>query len=219
MSIEVVVSKCETTTPTCKESLQVGVVRCPVCGKEFVKAKYNQAYCSGKCQIHANHLRWKETRRMKAAKRVFTCCVCGKQFTPVHGAQKCCSPGCMIINHRDKARRYRAEQYAKMKAANPAERVVRKCELCGKEFTVGRMKQQRFCSTVCNRRAYRIKHGAVPRTATVIDRAQLRREKLMQEVIDAQRGPIDELYEKSKNWTKEQRDFAKARYMKIHFGK
>jgi Fe-S-cluster-containing dehydrogenase component len=106
-----------------------------------------------------------------------------------------------------------------MNAANPAERVVRKCELCGKVFEVGRMKQQRFCSTVCNRRAYRIKHGAVSRTVAVFDRAQLRRQKLMQEVIDAQRGPIEELYEKSKKWNKEQRDFAKARYMKIHFGK
>jgi hypothetical protein len=59
----------------------------------------------------------------------------------------------------------------------------------------------------------------VSRTVAVFDRAQLRRQKLMQKVIDAQRGPIEELYEKSKKWTKEQRDFAKARYLKIHFGK
>jgi hypothetical protein len=60
---------------------------------------------------------------------------------------------------------------------------------------------------------------AVSRTVAVFDRARLRRQKLMQEVIEAQRGPIEELYEKSKKWTKEQREFAKARYLKIHFGK
>ena len=87
-----------------KESLHVGnVVRCAVCGKEFVKAKYNQAYCSGKCQIHANHLRWKETRRMKAAKRVLTCCICGKEFTPVHSGVKCCSPECAKKRHLERS--------------------------------------------------------------------------------------------------------------------
>lgn len=207
-----------------KESLQIGVAKCAVCGKEFVKAKYNQAYCSGKCQIHANHLRFKEARKAEAAKRVFTCCICGKEFTPIHGAMKCCSPECAKKRHLERSRNSQRRQYAKMKAENRAERIVRKCELCGKEFTVGRMKQQRFCSTVCNKRAYRIKHGVVSRTPhvgelTALERAQQRRWKLLQDVIDAQRGPIEELYEKSKKWTKEQRDFAKARYMKIHFGK
>ncbi len=201
-----------------KKSLQIGVAKCAVCGKEFVKLMRHQAYCSKECRRKSEKMLKNEKRKAAAANRVFTCCVCGKQFTPVHGAQKCCSPECMIINHRDRSRQYRAEQYAKMKAENPANRVVRKCELCGKEFAVGRMKQQRFCSSICNSRAYRIKHGAVPRTVAVLDRAQLRRQKLMQDVIDAQRGPIEELYEKSKHWTKEQREFAKARYLKIHFG-
>ena len=196
---------------------------CKFCGKEFVKAKYNQAYCSGKCQIHANNLRWKETCRMKAAKRVLTCCICGKEFAPVHGRVKCCSPECAKKRRLERSRNARRRQYAKIKAANLAERVVRKCELCGKEFTVGRMKQQRFCSTVCNKRAYRIKHGTAPRTLHsgapgVFDRAQLRRQKLMQEVIDAQRGPVEELWAKSRKWNSEQREYAKARYMKIHFG-
>lgn len=197
---------------------------CKVCGKEFVRLMHHQAYCSKECRRKCEKMLIIEKRKAAAAKRVFTCCVCGKQFTPVHGAQKCCSPECMIINHRDRSRQYRAERYAKMKAANPVERIVRKCELCGKEFVVGRMKQQRFCSSICNKRAYRLRNGAVPRTLPsgapgVFERAQQRRWKLMQEVIDAQRGPIEELYEKSKHWTKEQREFAKARYMKIHFEK
>ena len=55
--------------------------------------------------------------------------------------------------------------------------------------------------------------------SAAFERAELRRQKLMQEVIDAQRGPVEELWKKSLKWTKEQREFAKARYMKIHFGK
>ena len=195
---------------------------CKICGKEFERLKENHYCCSDRCRQIAENERRRNVRM--AAKGKFVCLVCGKEFQPVHGAQKCCSPECMIINHRDRSRQYRASQYAKMKAANPAERVVRKCELCGKEFTVGRVKQQRFCSTVCNKRAYHLRHGAVPRILPsgapgVFDRARLRRQKLMQDVIDAQRGPIEELYEKSKKWTKEQREFAKARYMKIHFEK
>ena len=111
-----------------------------------------------------------------------------------------------------------------MMTENPPKAEVRKCEQCGKEFVVGRMKQQRFCSYLCNKRAYRIKCGIEPRrlrsgASTVFERAAVRRQKLMQEVIDAQRGPIEELWAKSQKWTKEQRDFAKARYLKIHFGK
>lgn len=147
------------------------------------------------------------------------CRVCGEEFNPKHGLQKCCSDECAKSWRLDYNKRFSRERYEKQKAQKGVERVVRKCELCGKEFTVGRMKQQRFCLTVCNKRAYRLRHGAVSRTVAVFDRARLRRQKLMQEVIDAQRGPIEELYEKSKKWNKEQRDFAKARYLKIHFGK
>ena len=195
---------------------------CKVCGKEFERLKENHYCCSDRCRQMAENERRRNVRM--AAKGKFVCRVCGKEFQPSHGLQTCCSPDCRQKYKVEYKRRSRKEQYAKIKAANPAERIVRKCELCGKEFTVGRMKQQRFCSTICNKRAYRIKHGAVPRrsrtdASTVFERAELRRQKLMQEVIDAQRGPIEELYEKSKKWTKKQRDFAKARYLKIHFGK
>lgn len=102
--------------------------------------------------------------------------------------------------------------------------MIKVCENCGKEFTVGRVKHQRFCSELCNRRAYRRAHGAASRTPhvgkpTALERAQQRRWKLLQDVIDAQRGPVEELWAKSQKWTKEQREFAKARYMKMHLTK
>ena len=95
------------------------------------------------------------------------------------------------------------------------------------------MKKQRFCSNLCNKRAYWIRLGIEPRSScagavlhsycagapNVFARAALRRQELMQEVIDAQRGPVEELWAKSQKWTKEQREFAKARYLKIHFGR
>ena len=101
---------------------------------------------------------------------------------------------------------------------------VATCSFCGKEFVVGRAKQQRFCSYLCNRRAYRIKCGIEPRRmrsvgSTAFERVDLRRQKLMQEVIEAQRGPIEELWAKSLKWTKEQRDFAKSRYLRIHLSR
>lgn len=192
---------------------------CKICGKEFEQGKHNQKYCSKECRWNYEKMLKREKRKEAAVKRVFTCRVCGKEFTPIHGAMKCCSDECAKSWRIDYNKRFSRERYEKQKAQKAVEHVVRKCELCGKEFTVGRMKKQRFCSTICNKRAYRLRQGAAPRTVTVIDRAQLHRQKLMQEVIDAQRGPIEELYEKSKKWNKEQRDFAKARYMKIHFGK
>ena len=197
---------------------------CSHCGKEFVKVRPFQKCCSDECRRHAENLRRRNERKAKAAKRVATCAVCGKEFTPAHGAHRCCSAECTRTRKNDFNRRLRAELHAKIMTENPPKAEVRKCEQCGKEFVVGRMKQQRFCSYLCNKRAYRIKCGIEPRRlrsggSTAFERADLRRQKLMQEVIDAQRGPIEELWAKSQKWTKEQRDFAKARYLKIHFGK
>ena len=198
--------------------------KCSYCGKEFVKVVHHQKCCSDECSRLAENLRRRNERKAKAAKRVATCAVCGKEFTPGHGAQKCCSAECTKIRKNDYNRRLRAEQYAKMALENPAKHEVRKCEQCGKEFVLGRMKKQRFCSYLCNKRAYRIRQGMVPRrscsgASAAFERAEMRRQKLMREVINAQRGPIEELWKKSLKWTREQREFAKARYMKIHFGK
>lgn len=199
----------------------VDVATCSFCGKEFVKAISFQKCCSEKCRREAENLRRRNERKAEAAKRVAACVVCGKEFMPLHGAQKCCSPECTRIRKNDLNRRLRAE---KMLAEKPPKAEVRKCEHCGKEFVVGRMKQQRFCSYLCNRRAYRIKCGIEPRRmrsggSAAFERADLRRQKLMQEVIEAQRGPIEELWAKSQKWTKEQRDFAKSRYLKIHLSR
>lgn len=206
---------------------------CEYCGKEFVMVKSNQKYCSDECRRHTENLRRRNERMAEAAKRVATCAVCGKEFTPTHGAQKCCSVECARIRKNDFNRRLMAEQYAKMRAENPEKYETRKCELCGKEFVLGRVKKQKFCSILCYKRAYRIRLGMVPQRSrsgavlhsycagapNVFARAAQRRQKLMQEVIDAQRGPVEELWAKSQKWSKEQREFAKARYLKIHFGR
>jgi hypothetical protein len=104
-----------------------------------------------------------------------------------------------------------------------------KCIVCGEDFkqTHG---SQKCCSTKCakeNHANYNRKCRA-SKTANsgkncdhviIIKNKRIKDRKIIdkfQEVIDAQNGPIDELYERSKHWNKAQREFAKERYKKIY---
>lgn len=150
-----------------------GTAICPICGKEFIKTKYNSLLCSDDCK------RINENRRRAGLRKinlpVVKCVVCGKEFKQSHGSQKCCSPECAKVNHNNSNKEYR-----RLAKSNSAKSDPVNCR----------------------------KKSKKPKSKETIDK--------FQEVIDAQRGPVEELYAKSRKWTKEQIAFAKERYRKIY---
>lgn len=108
---------------------------CSICGKDFLinsstrnrllSGKYKNTYCSKECSIIA-----------KQRGSNITCINCGKVF------------------YRKKSHIQRQEnQFCSNECSNEyshkMKSEIRKCEICGKEFEVGKMSTQRFCSIQC----------------------------------------------------------------------
>lgn len=163
-----------------------GTAICPICEKEFIKTKYNNTLCSDECK------RIYENRRRVALRKkrmpVVKCAICGNEFKQKHGSQKCCSTACAKANHDLYNRNYR-----KTKSQNKEKQ--------------GESTQK----TTSHNSSRRVRKTNNSRVRTVVNKVDK-----FQEVIDAQRGSIDELYAKSRKWTKEQREFAKERYRRIY---
>ena len=108
---------------------------CKICGKDFYidlstlnklnSGKYKNTYCSKECSIIA-----------KQRGSSVTCINCGKVF------------------YRKKSHIQRQEnQFCSNECSSEYSHKIksetRKCEICGKEFVVGKMSTQRFCSIQC----------------------------------------------------------------------
>lgn len=150
------------------------------------------------------------------------CLVCGKEFRKTKYNNTLCSDECKRIYENRR-------RVALRKKRMP----VVKCVICGKEFKQNHG-AQKCCSPECakkNHDLYNTEYRKAKKQSnnSVIDTVETnisrnkkntvnKKVKLdkFQEVIDAQRGPVEELYAKSRKWTKEQIAFAKERYRKIY---
>lgn len=164
------------------------MLKCPVCGKDFVKRNGRQRFCSSDCQT-------KDENSKRRLNRVKTCVVCGKEFTVASGQQVVCSKECKRIHANALAR-----EAAKRKAVH---RFV-KCLGCGKVFQ-GVGAYYRYCP-VCRverRKSEDTKMGLTYDERRAIAYAQ---DRLTQE----------ELYQASQTWTPKQHKYALARWRMIH---
>jgi endogenous inhibitor of DNA gyrase (YacG/DUF329 family) len=156
------------------------------------------------------------------------CPICGKEFSKTKYNNTLCSDECKRIYENRR-------RVALRKKRMP----VVKCAICGNEFKQ-KHGAQKCCSTECAKKNHDLynkdyrkkksqnkeKVASTPKTTSSKSRKANNscvitiRNKVdkFQEVIDAQRGSIEELYAKSKNWDKEQIAFAKERYKKIYLG-
>lgn len=153
------------------------------------------------------------------------CPVCGKEFSKTKYNNTLCSDECKRIYENRR-------RVALRKKRMP----VVKCVICGNEFKQ-KHGSQKCCSEACakenhklyNRNYKKPKSQNKEKTDSRNSRKSSKandscvitvRNKVdkFQEVIAAQRGPVEELYAKSKNWDKEQIAFAKERYKKIYLG-
>jgi predicted nucleic acid-binding Zn ribbon protein len=151
------------------------------------------------------------------------CPVCGKEFSKTKYNNTLCSDDCKRIYEN----RRRVEMRKKRMP-------VVKCIICGEEFKQNHG-AQKCCSTECAKKNHDLYNKdyrktkaqnkkqveSKPKTKSPNSRKSSKKKIIIdkfQEVIDAQRGPIEELYAKSRKWTKEQIAFAKERYRKIYLG-
>lgn len=107
--------------------------KCPNCGKEFETTSTVQRFCCKKCymdyRIHG------ELERK--------CPVCNKRFKTTKSQQKYCSPECREKNYTKKLHKDYLGRWKN------SEKVIRKCDNCGKEFTVPKASRKRYCSKEC----------------------------------------------------------------------
>lgn len=88
-----------------KPQVTIGtILKCPVCGEEFIKEYKNQVCCSPECQKLRNHDKrnadklWRREQEKKQGKtpKAYECHNCGKQFTPNYAKEKFCSDKCRL---------------------------------------------------------------------------------------------------------------------------
>lgn len=111
------------------QNSDVEPIKCQHCGKEFVKWRGNQKFCSAKCRN--NHAK-KPPKVKVIPPRI--CLQCGKEFIPTMSTQKYCSEIC-------------CEAYW-------GRRVVvhtMTCKTCGKKFTD--VYKAKYCSKKCRNEA------------------------------------------------------------------
>lgn len=114
---------------------------CPQCGIEFSrknKGNNKKRFCSSKC-ARFNQI------PDESKKKEYTCKFCNKKFTDwVYRNTTFCSRLCMS--------KYGARQ-PKPKARRPESFITRKCNICGKEYTIHKIfiekRNSRFCSIEC----------------------------------------------------------------------
>jgi len=101
-------------------------IKCQHCGKEFIKWRGNQKFCSAQCRD--NH---EKANRPKAQpKPPKVCAQCGQEFIPTNNNQKYCSVVCCEAHwHR-----------------SAVEKTLT-CKTCGKKFTD--VYNAKYCSKKC----------------------------------------------------------------------
>ena len=164
--------------------------KCAICGKEFTKNVAHQAYCSAECRREYENQKKRDKRKNNLTSLLFKCVVCGKEFTPAHGAQKYCSETCKRQNHIEYNRKYRKKHTRESSVHKKPKRI----------------KNTPLSSSV--------KKSRLPKFNRKGEEKIVKRHQLLQAVIKAQNGPANELWKASQTWTREQREFAMARYKK-----
>lgn len=122
------------------ESIAGGIRTCPICNRLFFNYRdhrhghADRKTCSAECEQKLREQKHAEQR----VDRTKICEVCGKPFKYFHKKQKTCSPEC---GHVLSARAAKGKEIA--------ERVISKCEMCGKEIRHKTSEHPRFCSNDC----------------------------------------------------------------------
>ena len=141
------------------------IVKCAVCGKEFVKRLAAEKYCSRECYKVSQKIKVFESNYKRSEKRAIlkrnkkyekVCVICGKPFETSQPRAKCCSGACRYEYKRIKERE-RKKQLPKQ----PKEIEIAACEWCGQEFE-RKSNRQVFCSKKC----YEQYHSKVERERT-----------------------------------------------------
>jgi len=165
-------------------------LKCPVCGKAFVKRNGRQRFCSSVCQT-------KDENAKRRTDRVKKCVVCGKEFRALHGNPVVCSNECRRIHSRDIDRAYKLKH---------AVHRFYKCDRCGKVFqVVGHW--YRYCEA-CRAMGF----GKSGKAASVRSEFGLTAEQMRDVEYAQDRLPAEKLYAASQTWTPKQRKYAIARY-------
>ncbi len=135
------------------------VIKCKICGKEFVKRLAAEKYCSRECYKKAQKIKICESNYRVSEKRAMRknnkyskeCVICGKPFLTSQSRAVCCSGACRYEYKKIKERERRQNLLKQ-----PKEKQVGICEWCGKEF-VKKVGRQVYCSKICYER-YRSKN-------------------------------------------------------------
>lgn len=128
------------------------VIKCKICGKEFVKRLAAEKYCSRECFEKAKKISMYEADYKICEKKAMerhpkyekVCVICGKPFLTSQPRTKVCSGACRYEYRRFKEKEYR-ENLQKKK---PKEIQIGICECCGKEFQK-KTGRQVYCSSKC----------------------------------------------------------------------
>lgn len=83
-------------------------MKCPICGRVFVKKSNSQKYCCESCKTkakklqdsHNSHMRYRRNKSKKPKIRG-VCEYCGGEFIKQHGNQKYCSKSCSENKNRE----------------------------------------------------------------------------------------------------------------------
>jgi len=119
---------------------------CYWCGKGFIKKRYNQIYCTKKCQIHQSKIIY-EAKKSK----LINCEWCGMPFR-VSGrhnfGRKYCSSKCS----------YERRYVENIKSKQPHHILTKNCVLCGKVFKPDKRVRtiKIYCSQTCAAKAWEL---------------------------------------------------------------
>lgn len=88
------------------------VIKCAVCGNEFVSTHSKNVYCSVECRRANAKYREAEQKGVELFTQgtLKTCVICGKEFAAQRRNHLCCSPEC---TKEQKARKFRTYQERK----------------------------------------------------------------------------------------------------------
>ena len=97
---------------------------CKRCGSSFPPYYHLQVYCSPKCRLLFNRVRFRELHpyKYKVGERSDICIVCGKEFTTKNFTKKTCSEKCSR-KHKNR-KKYKNHR-------NRRNLTMVKCEICG----------------------------------------------------------------------------------------
>jgi hypothetical protein len=105
---------------------------CPICGKEFVSYRNNQAFCSNKCRF-SKGINFVEKK----------CVICGSKFNVKKTKIDC---------YKSK---YNVGSFCSRECFNIKQRknTIQKCDFCGEEFYNSPANKRKFCCMDCYRKA------------------------------------------------------------------